>query len=61
MKKIFAFVLLFSIVFAPSVYAETTSDNINISIKSSVLKLTPSEKRQVSRDEITSTTLSDFK
>lgn len=52
MKKIFALVLMFSIVFAPSVYAKTTSDNINISIKSSVLKLTPSEKRQVSHDEI---------
>ena len=52
MKKIFALALVFSIIFAPSIYAETTSDNIDISIKSNELKLTPSEKRQVSHDEI---------
>ena len=45
MKKIFTLVLMFSIVFAPSIYAETTSDNINISSKSNELKLTPSEKK----------------
>lgn len=52
MKKIFALALVFSMIFAPSIYAETTSDNINISIKSNELNLTTSEKEQVSHDEI---------